>query len=89
MRTRTYNQSPFKQQSKSENDHPSSQQEPVNLCNDFFIMKRSDPTYENRLTAQQPFPRVRTFTEDELNRMLREYEMTKTYQFSNKHQNIS
>ena len=39
--------------------------------------------------AQQPFPKVRNFTEEEFKRMLRGYGMKKTHQFANIHQNNS
>ena len=58
-------QSPFEKQNKSEDSHQTSQHEQFNPLNEFFPTDRCNPTLEKRSPAQQHFPIVRTFTEEE------------------------
>ena len=73
---------PFKTQNESENATCRAQQ--IWTTNELFKLNRLNPTCEALSTAQQCYPRMRSFTEDELTRMLR---MKTTYQ--PKHQNSS
>ena len=85
-------ETPLVTEIEPENAHHVGRQEWNKTFEESFTSTTSDTTCGTLLTAQQQnvyhrFPRVRAYTEDEFNRMLRGYGMKPTH--ANEHQNYS